>query len=141
MSGIPGEIVYLLIFAAVLLVRYLWQQRTRVQPWEEALARAPQPAEAPATPASEATLPPQPRAATHDRPRAATRPVPAPVPRPLREFGASASKTPQVYAVARSGRRFSRQTLFGDRRRTQDAVVAAVILGPCRSSSAYGADR
>jgi hypothetical protein len=149
MTGLPGEVVYVLIFAAVMLVRYLWQQRTQVQPWEEALARAPQPTESTATPPPEATLTPQPGAASPGGHAAASRPRPPPAPRPSSDFGASGSGAgafraqpqPQPRAVFRASRRFSRQALFGDRRRTQDAMVASVILGPCRSSSPYDADR
>ena len=34
-------------------------------------------------------------------------------------------------------RRYSRQALLGSKRQTQDAVVASVILGPCRAHQPY----
>jgi hypothetical protein len=35
--------------------------------------------------------------------------------------------------ITRRRRRFSRDSLFGDRHRLQDAVVIAAIVGPCRA--------
>lgn len=40
-------------------------------------------------------------------------------------------------AYAKRPHRYSRRALFGSRKATQDAVVAAVILGPCRALSPY----
>lgn len=162
MTDISGAIVALLVFVTIMLVRFLWQQRTKIQPWEEALARAPRPAEVPPEPALQPALQPEfqpfPHPTSPPTPAAPPRPSPVPAapqpsavpgaharpasgPRPLHEFGAGGSGGPRIYAAKPAGRRFSRQALFGDRRRTQNAVVAAVILGPCRASSAWDADR
>lgn len=37
-----------------------------------------------------------------------------------------------------AARRFSRQALLGDKRRMQDGVAIATILGPCRADEPYG---
>jgi len=39
-------------------------------------------------------------------------------------------------APTRRRKRYSRATLFGSKQRTQDAMVATVILGPCRGAQA-----
>ena len=39
--------------------------------------------------------------------------------------------------VTRRRRRFSRDSLFGDRHRLQDAVVIAAIVGPCRAAEPH----
>jgi hypothetical protein len=136
MTGLSGEIVYLLIVGALLLVRYVWQRRTRIQPWEEALARAPRPAEGLPQPVA------APQALAHPAHREAP---PERIWQPAarradRGFGARDTESRARHGI-RAPQRFSRQALLGDRRRTQDAIVAAVILGPCRASSPWDPDR
>ena len=48
-------------------------------------------------------------------------------------------RRPERRAVpaTRGPRRFSRDYLFGNRRRLQDAVVIAAIVGPCRSEEPH----
>jgi len=132
MTGLSDQIVYVLIVAAVLLARFLWQQRTRVRPWEEALRRAPGP-----EPETGSEPPPVIRPVPDDAwgtraPEWARAPRPPPGDRP--RFVPVAAPAPPA------ARRFSRQSLFGDRRRTQNAVVASIILGPCRSMAPYTTD-
>jgi hypothetical protein len=131
-TGLPGEIVYLLIVAAIMLVGYVWRRRTKIQPWEEALARTPRPAEeAPQQVAAPRVLAQQ--AYWEAPPEPAWQPA---APRAGRGPGARDTEARARHGV-RAPRRFSRQALLGDRRRTQDAVVAAVILGPCRASQPW----
>jgi hypothetical protein len=134
MYGLGDEIVYFLIVAVVLLARYFWQRRNRVQPWEEALARRapesePEPEPGP-PPAGSWPAPNDQWGARLPEPVRATRAPPAarsqPAPRMVRQQPAAAPT-----------RRFSRQTLFGSRRQAQAAVVASTILGPCRAMSPY----
>jgi hypothetical protein len=145
--GVSTELAYLLLFSLALLVRFLWQRRGKVHRWEEALARTPLPdveppadakqpvptAAAPVRPSSDwlpAERPPADRYPTRTGIRP-DRPQPAPA-----RAGVAAQQP-----TARRPRRFSRQSLFGDRRRTQDAMVAAAILGPCRSDSPHDSGR
>jgi hypothetical protein len=59
----------------------------------------------------------------------------------LREARLRAGHPVPASVTAPGRRRFSRRALFGDRRRTQDAVVAATILGPCRAFEPYDGGR
>jgi hypothetical protein len=145
--GISSELAYLILFGLALLVRYLWQQRGKVHRWEEALARTPRtqaevPDEVP-QPAPSAALPERARPEwLHvERPPTGSSPTPAAT-RPTRgRPGLERPGVPPERPGVRRPRRFSREALFGDRRRTQDAIVAAVILGPCRSDAPHDAGR
>jgi len=130
MSGLSDQIVYFLIVGLILLARYLWQQRTRIRPWEDALSRgspeaAPAPPSAPAGAKRPARLAPE-QPGSPWLPEG-ERPAPSPAPRPR--------TNPMLLRAAPVPRRFTRSALFGTRRRAQDAVVAATILGPCRAMS------
>lgn len=108
MKGIPEELLYVLMFLAVVLFQYLMKRFGPQAPdepaWDERLAQIPEEVAEPDTPA----------------------------------FGASgvAADLPGRSAVPRAAparRRFSRGSLMGDRRAVQNAVVVATILGPCRA--------
>jgi len=147
MRGIPTEVLYLLVFVAIGLIRYLWERLRRVHPWEEALARqqrsagrtvpeAPEPQTAPAAGVA---------GAPGHAPDAMRAPARAPGTARLHEARLHEARprrgaSPPAPGMRRAPKRFSRQALFGDRRRTQDAVVAAAILGPCRASAPYDRD-
>jgi hypothetical protein len=111
MNKVPYELVFGLIFGAVLLVRFLLRYlhkrapQTDVEMGFESDDLTPG-LTAPETP----TL---------------TRPVPAPP---------SATEAPFRDDV----RRFSRRSLLGSRRAVQDAIVVAAILGPCRAHESRG---
>ena len=111
MNKVPYELVFALIFGAVLLVRFLLKHL---------LKRAPQ---------TDAGMGFEPDNLTQgltapEIPKL-TRPVPVP-PR--------ATEAPFRDDV----RRFSRRSLLGSRRAVQDAIVVAAILGPCRAHDPRG---
>jgi hypothetical protein len=111
MHKVPYELVFALIFSAVLLVQFLFKQIYKRVPQADAgfepvsLAQGPSAAEAP-KPSRPVLVPPRVAAA------------------PLR----------------RDVRRFSRLSLLGSRRAVQDAIVVATILGPCRAYQSHETD-
>lgn len=121
MTGFPPELLYVLFFIGLLVFQFLMKRRAgREQPaptQDDDIDDAP-----PAYEVSQdlgelmRSLPlirsPVPTAATAEMRR---RPEPAALIR------------------ARPPRRFSRQSLFSNRRDVQNAVVIATILGPCRA--------
>ena len=109
MDRFPTELIYVLMFAAIVLFQYLMkrfgpQQQTEF-PQDEQLEQIPE--EAKETPAA---FPVSGVAAGH--------------------FGRTVA--PGVFS-ALPRRRFSRRSLLGTRRQVQDAIVIATILGPCRA--------
>lgn len=128
MKGISGELLFLLIFAVVVFGQHLVQWlRKNKEKWQgDAETTGDQPV-------------PDPQA--DELPFLRT-PAPeqlAPQPDPEIPPPASKSRRPAVtaHAPARTRRRYSRESLFGSKQRTQDAMVAAVILGPCRAQAPY----
>lgn len=124
MRDISGELLYLLLFAIVVLGQYLiqWLGRNKEMRQDDAQMDPQQPAQSPAAEELPAIQ------------------LPAPVqfvPRPLPVFvtyeDMSIAREVPGRTRARAPRRYSREALLGSKRRTQDAVVAAVILGPCRA--------
>jgi hypothetical protein len=114
MNPFPEEIIFVLIFGAVLLFQAL-RARWRRQHGRTSGEREPASDEEVET---ETVPPPAPRTPVlAEGPRRAatpkTRKPPAPAPQPLR--------------------RFSRRSLMGNRRAVQDAVVIAAILRPCHA--------
>ena len=108
MKGLPEELIYVLMFGAVLLLQYLMKRF------------GPQPEQVPILQdAPEVEVPVQ----------AAVEAVSLPV---LADTRWSRSIAPKVSAE-RARHRFSRQSLIGNRRDVQNAIVIATILGPCRS--------
>jgi hypothetical protein len=124
MKGIPEEILYLLLFGAVLLFNYITQQIARRRQAEAEQQQPPpeeqQTNEAPGdfwgrSPETQAAL------LAPAEPVAPVRRYQPPVARPTRRPG-----------------RFSKQALFGNKRDVQNAVVIATILGPCRAMEPPG---
>ena len=107
MKGLPEELIYVLMFGAVLLVQYL-MKRFGPQP------SSPQEEPVPEIPEQEqATAQTSPVAAASDS-----------------RFGRSGAPGA---SPAFPEHRFSRRALLGNRRDVQNAVVIATILGPCRA--------
>jgi len=109
MDRFPTELIYGLIFAAILLFQYLLKrfgpQEQQESAQDERLAQIPE--EVKETPAA---FPVSGVAAGH--------------------FGRTGAPGASS-AVPR--RRFSRRSLMGTRREVQNAIVIATILGPCRA--------
>jgi hypothetical protein len=122
MKGLPTELLYLLIFGGVLLFNFFRQQAARrrhdeaQQEEEQELPRdEPPPDEAMAdfwgrSPETQAALP-----------------VPATRVAPVRR-----TEEP-IASTAHRSNRFSKRSLLGTRRDMQNAIVVAMILGPCRA--------
>ena len=124
MKDISGELIYLLLFAVVVLGQYLvqWLRRNKEIRQDDAQMEPQQPAQSQATEELPAIQ------------------IPGPmqfVPHPLAELATCEDRSypPAVpeRALVRAPRRYSRAALLGNKRRTQEAVVAAAILGPCRA--------
>ncbi len=125
MKNIPEELIYVLIFGAILAFQYL-MKRFGPQPQpDEAPPQAPQPQEQPA--AQENVL---------DDIWGRSPAVPAVSPAAAISdigFGRSEALGATVMLARRRSRRFSRSALMGNRREVQNAIVIATILGPCRA--------
>ena len=109
MKSVPEELLYVLMFLAIVLFQYLMKRFGPQAPpepaWDERLEQIPEaPEDAPAASAA---------------------------------FGAAGGRSGRgatpVTSLAPQRRRFSRASLLGDRREVQNAVVVATILGPCRA--------
>ena len=125
----PQELVFFVLFGAVLLFQAL---RRRVRQRAAAPTRTEvldAPAEAPAD-----ALPAAPEAAGW----LGSPPPPRP-PRPSAPRRAVARPTAADEGLIRR-RRFSRHALLADRRSLQDAIVTAEILRPCRAQRPHDAD-
>ena len=109
MKNLPEELIYGLIFGAVLLVQYLMKRFV------------PQPQ--PSSPQDELV------AETAEQKQAALQD----------SAGSAASETgfgrspPRGTAPASARHRFSRKALMANRRDVQNAIVIATIIGPCRA--------
>ena len=107
--NLPEELIYGLIFGAVLLVQYLMKrfvpQPQPSSPQDELVAETAEP--------SQAALQDSPGSAAVDT-----------------GFGRS---LPRRTALAAPGHRFSRKALLANRRDVQNAIVIATIIGPCRA--------
>lgn len=108
MNSVPAELLYVLMFLAIVLLQYLMKRFGSQAPepaWDE--------------------LPEQIPEAPEDTPAAST------------AFGVAGSNLGSSAApetsLAPPRRRFSRNSLMGSRREVQNAVVIATILGPCRA--------
>ena len=106
MKGIPTELLYVLMFLAVVLFQYLMK---RFGP------------QAPEDPARDEGLAQNPEE------------VEAPVAVAVSGVAAGLSGRNATPRVAPARRRFSRSALMGSRGAVQDAVVVATMLGPCRA--------
>lgn len=124
MKGVSSDLLFVLLFALIFLGQYVVQRfRARKQRQDAGETGLPEPVE------------------------------PAPALQwqwelPAVSTGAASSVTPEVMAperrpgrrdalAARTGRRFSREVLFSSRRKLQDAIVIASILGPCRAQEPH----
>ena len=107
--NLPEELIYVLIFGAILLVQYLMKRF------------APQPQPSLPQDGFVAEIAAQEQAAFEDFPVAV-----APTIR-------SGRSLPRGTALATSQRRFSRQALLSNRREVQNSIVIATIIGPCRA--------
>ena len=109
MTNLPEELIYVLIFAAILLVQYLMK---RFGPQPQPLS--PQDELVPEIEEQEQAAPEvSPVSAAYDT-----------------RFGRPA---PPDASPAFPQRRFSRKALMGNRRDAQKAIVIATIMGPCRA--------
>jgi len=120
MKGLPFELLFILLFGALVLYNFIKQRAAGLRPPEPAQDE-PEPDDIP-----EAIWGRNPQDRT-----TWTEPV-APVLAPRRMSAAADTATP---AVRR--RRFDRQALLGTRRRVQDAFVVATILGRCRADEPH----
>ena len=107
MNGFPTELIYGLIFAAIVLFPYLLKRFARPQQLaqQERLAQIPE--EVKETPAASSVS----SVAVGQFARA---------------------EAPRASSVL-PGRRFAKESLMGTRREVQDAIVIATIVGPCRA--------
>jgi len=125
MKGISEELIFLLIFAAIIIGQHLLQWfRKNKEKWQDDLKK----------PGDQQSQDPE----TDELPFLRTPPPGEP---PALETipdktQSRRSVTPEV-APAPPRKRFSREILFGSKRRTQDAVVVAMILGPCRADAPH----
>ena len=118
MKSLPQELIYVLVFAAVMLVQYLtWRLGRRSQ--GEALLLAPRSDEEPAA---------QEELAADIWGRAPA--IPAVAPALVEPVGRSEALAASA-AIAR--RRSAVRSLLGTRRDLRRAIVSMTILGPCRA--------
>ncbi len=116
MKDMPQELLYVLMFLAIVLFQYLTKRFGPQEPpepaWDERLEQFPEETED--VPAASAASAASGMAGGH--------------------FGRS--DAPRS-SLAPRRRRFSRGALMGSRREVQNAVVIATILGPCRAFEAH----
>ncbi len=126
MQNIPEELIYVLIFGAILAFQYL-MKRFGPQPQpDEAPPQAPLPQEQPVVP----------KEFLEDIWGRAPAVSPVAAASDIR-FGRAEAPGATVTLPARRWRRFSRSALMGNRREVQNAIVIATILGPCRAYEAH----
>ena len=109
MKNLPEELIYVLIFGAILLFQYVMKRfgpRPRPQ--------SPQEEPAPEIPEQEQATPETSSVSTASDIR----------------FGRAGAPSA---SIAFPERRFSRKALMANRRDVQNAIVIATILGPCRA--------
>lgn len=122
MKGFPPELIYILIFGAVLLFNFVMQKAARRQQ-EEAARNAPPEEEIPEEEWNAAAV------------AAAVRPEPQEVLVHRRSVTAPVAQAPQAHASKRL--RVARQALFGKRWDIQEAIVVSTILGRCRADEPH----
>jgi len=136
MRGIPEELFIALIFAAILLVQFLYKQlrgkaeSLQLEPEPEAAA-APVPSTVVRTHAAPAEA--GAHGTTTDMAEARRALLAA---RAVSQAGPSRTPPP----AWRRPRRFSRTALMPDRRAVQDAIVIAAILQPCHAHRPHEVD-
>jgi hypothetical protein len=123
MEKFPQELVFGLIFGAVLLVQFVLKRlRGRTPPTD-------------AEPDTELGLDAEAQADAQ-RDSVARRPAAATAPQPAQTLNARPLPAPPRKALAparHDARRFSLRSLLGNRRAVQEAIVIAAIVGPCRA--------
>lgn len=128
MDKFPQELVFALIFGAVMLVQFLLKRLRKRGLLTETETEAQAEAEAEEGPARDTVA---------QLPRAAEAPQPA---QALPTLAVPASPRAAPTPLRRDPRRFSRRSLMGSRRAVQDAIVIAAILGPCRAYQPHDID-
>jgi len=118
MKGLPDELIYVLVFAAILLFQYLMK---RFGPQPQQQPQSPQDEPDPELPAPEQAAPQVSPVATASDIR----------------FGRSEAPGASPALPERRLRRFSRRALMETRRDVQNAIVIATILGPCRAFESH----
>lgn len=109
MKNLPEELIYVLIFAAIVLFQYLMK---RFGPQQQPQSAQEEPV--PEIPEQEQATPETSSVSIASDIR-------------FGRFGAPSA------SAALPQRRFSRKALMGNRREVQNAIVIATILGPCRA--------
>ncbi len=113
MKNLPDELIYVLVFAAILLLQYLMK---RFGPQQQQQQQQQSPHDEPD---------PEPLEQVQATPK--TAPVSALSDIRFGQSGALRASSPVPRA------RFSRRALMGTRREVQNAIAIATILGPCRA--------
>jgi len=120
------ELLYLLLFAAIIVGQYLiqWFKRNK-EKWQDDVqtesAQQAQDLEADDLPFLRTSAP------------APEQHVWQPVPEITTHVSKSRRPAVSELVPTRTRKRYSREALFGSKQRTQDAMVAVAILGPCRA--------
>lgn len=116
MKGLPAELVYLIVFAVIVLFQLLTRRFAQ-----------PPPQEPEADDVTEEYF------EEMSSPQAPVRELREPVPAPTPSVDNFARTEAPSVPSARALQRFSRRSLFGSRRDAQKAIVIAAIVGPCRA--------
>jgi len=122
MNSTPQELIFFLLFGAVLLLQLLYKH------WR-GKAEGMQAPGAPQEPDQATAAPPMP--ARPFAPASTNGPQPTATPAPAVRLSP---------LVRRRQRRFSRADLMPDRRAVQDAIVIAAILSPCHAQRPHGTE-
>jgi len=112
MKGLPEELIYGLVFAAILLFQYLMK---RFGPQEQQ------------DPAQHEPLPQIPEEVAKTPALSSVSSV------AFGHFGRAEAPGATASPPTPPRRRFARRSLMGNRRDMQNAIVIATILGPCRA--------
>ena len=112
MKNLPEELIYVLIFAAILLFQYVMK---RFGPQQQPQSPQDEP---------DPDIPEQAPAAPEISPVSTWSDI---------RFGRSEAPGASFALPQRRSRRFSRSALMGTKRDVQNAIVIATILGPCRA--------
>jgi hypothetical protein len=133
MQGLE-EVLIVLVFIGIMVVQFITKRRERRVP------KPPAPPMPPGLPVP--TVPPERRAPTLEEALAGLDQAIPKVWPPRARVDAPTREPPPAVAIALPPppRRFSRASLFADRRAVQDAIVIATILGPCRALEPPGSE-
>lgn len=112
MKSVPAELLYVVMFVAIVLFQYLMK---RFGPQEQS------------DPVVQEDLPPTPEAVE------ASPAAPAVSSVAVGHFGYFGPAEAPSASPALPRRRFARASLMGTRREVQNSIVIATILGPCRA--------